>query len=307
MKGLLLLAALELAFLATNYSNLFFLLIVFCCVLGGLGLLAGVANVRRARVQLAPAPAAAAGSPRQVRVAFDGRRTCFDLAMALETDAGLVDLAHVPFVRGPSVLDLGMPGLARGIHRAARLRISSRHPFGLFEVRTVLPVAAEIVTHPKPDEGGAARTVGAQDQERAPRGSPGAGVAGLREFRVGDALTDVHWKASARRGTPVVKERERESGEVLDVVVDRRCAAGELEAALSIAAGFVLAVRSGGRPIRLQSQGYAAEVGNTGDSAREALRWLAGATPLPGNAAPVARARAGGIRLPRDRQEPARA
>ncbi len=68
---------------------------------------------------------------------------------------------------------------------------------------------------------------------------------GLREYRPGDPLQRVHWKSTARTGTPVVKEFQDEFFErhalVLDTSTDRG-ADDVFEEAVAVAASFVYAI-----------------------------------------------------------------
>ncbi len=305
VKGMLLLAALELAFLATSYSNLFFLLIAFCCVLGVSGLVGAIRNVRGVDVRLTSVPLAAAGAARSVSVAFAGHRRGFDIVLTAEGGGPGMALGHVQLVDGPVLLELPLAAGARGVLRITHLRVASRFPFGLFEVSRRLPADHEIVTYPDPALAGDAAGDGARAARLAATGARSPTVAGLRTFRAGDPLGDVHWKASARRSMPIVKEREAEAGELVEIVLDRRCPTAELEPALSAITGLVLAAQAGGRPLRLHSQDHTVEVTATGPAAATALRWLAAAQPLPASAPEAPRGHAGCLRLPHRRPKEA--
>jgi len=310
-KGLLLAAALQLAFLATAYSNLFFLLLAFCAVLGALGLLWSLRNTAGLHVALVAAPMAAAGAPRTVSLVVRvGRRTRFDLAIGADVAGTHVPLLHLPMVSGTATGAASVPGLPRGIHTVARIAVVSRFPFGLFQVTRQLPLTCELVAHPAPLEARAAAEYHAGDGDLAAAiaNSRGVDLATLRGFRPGDPIGDIHWKATARRGKPIVKEREPGGGESLEVVLDRRCPAAALETALSLATTVLLAAAAAGRPAVLRSQGTELAVGTADRSPDALLRWLAGATILPADAGPPPEASARALRLPPDRhREVARA
>ena len=304
-KGILLAAALLLAFLATAYSNLFFLLLAFCAVLGALGLLWNVRNLAGLEVALVSAPMAAAGAPRTVSLAVRaGRRPRFDLAIGADVAGTHLPLLQLPVASGTATHAASVPGLPRGIHAIARIAVISRFPFGLFEVTRHLPLAGELVTHPAPLEARAAAECRAGDGNLAAAlaTSRGTDLAGLRGFRPGDAIGDIHWKATARRGTPIVKEREPGGGESTEVVLDRRCPAAALETALSLATTVLLAAATAGRPAVLRSQATELAVGTANRSPDPLLRWLAGATLLPADAGPPPEAGPRALRLPLARQ-----
>lgn len=296
-KGLLLLAALELAFLATAYSNLFFLLLVFCGALGGLGACGALFAVRGLAISRLELPLAAAGSARPVVVDVDaGQRSRFAVEVALVLAEETVPVAVAASLGGAQRVAGVLPARPRGVQAVRAVRLTTRQPFGLFAASVDLPVTAELVTHPAPATGPHA-VAGVGDAAGTPHPAPGraAAVVGLRAFRAGDGLGDVHWRATARRGAPIAKEREPDSGPGRDVVVDRRCGADDLERALAAATDLVLARPGDDAPARLLSQGATFRLG--GGPPRAALRWLAAAGPLPGDA-PAPPSPPGAIVLP---------
>ena len=282
-KGLLLFAALELAFLATNYSNLFFLLLAFSAVLGVLGAWWSWRNLRDVQVDAVEIVLAAAGGQRDVTVRLrTARRPRFDLAVELPLANGATEAAYAPVVIGAAELRGQLAPQPRGLQQLDHVLVRSGFPFGFFVAKCRAPLSYEVVTHPEP----AAVTTGHEGagegagDDGAMAAGRGTGIAGLRAFRTGDAIADVHWKATARRGTAVVKERERESQPLVDVVLDRRCEGPAFEQALSHATTLVLAARHSA-PVRLRSQDADLLVDPERGGAENALRWLAEATSLP--------------------------
>ena len=298
-KGLLLLAALELAFLATAYSNLFFLLIVFSCVLGGLGAFWGARELRAVRVDVAEPPLGPAGRTRPVRLELHapGRRP-LDVAVELRIGKRTYEIAHVDTFDGRATIQGTLPELPRGLVTTAAVHVVTRQPFGFFAVRRRWPLQLPIVTHPDPTPADAAAVRSGDGATSAAAGrASGATFSGLRAFRDGDAPNTVHWAATARRGTPIVKERDRETGDVRVLRLDRRLPAAAFEQALAEATAAVLGVRASGRPVHVLAQDLDLVVRSDRSSERAALRWLAAATPLPGDA-PAPPQRAGAVLLP---------
>jgi uncharacterized protein (DUF58 family) len=211
--------------------------------------------------------------PRQLTLELRSTSRCHDLEVALEIDGAWTPVA-LPAANGRNAtVSATLDGLSRGIRPLQRCRIESRWPFGLFRARRTVALDAELVTWPKPTEPNAARptfrTSNRRDQQ----------VAGVRPFRSGDAVGDVHWKAMARRGEPVV--RERESFDPLELELDRRCDEPELERRLSSTASAILAAAAADRPVRLRSHDYSADTA-TRTSVDDLMRWLAGASVLKG-------------------------
>jgi len=118
----------------------------------------------------------------------------------------------------------------RGIYRWTKLTLSCRYPFGLFRRNLRLDHPHEIVVLPQ---------LGTLDQSRLrqllnppPRPTPQprrrfsrrslapADFYGVRDFRPGDSPRWIHWRTTARMGTPMVREFEETPIEHLVVVVD---------------------------------------------------------------------------------------
>lgn len=297
-KGLALFVALEVAFFATSYSNLFFLVIVFSCVLGALGFSGGLRNLRQVSAGLGPVPLAAAGATRRASVRLESLRRAFDLEVALELDDRCVELAHVPMLQGQRHLEAELPGLQRGVHPVRALLVTSTFPFGLLRLRRRLAVDASLVTFPAPSRGGAEYTLAGGEEQQLAGTARSSTTAGLRTHRRGDELRDVHWKASARRGEPVVREWEPEGGDEIELVLDRRCHDESFERALADAAAVVLAAVAAERPLTLRSQGVTLRATRAAGERDQVLRWLAAAEPVDAGAPPAVRGRARTIQLP---------
>ncbi len=136
-------------------------------------------------------------------------------AFSLSISAGAQDTARceVEFVK-------------RGVYALDRLRIETSFPFGLFTKERRVSLPGELVIWPRTDRP-------TPDPFSAPGGKPShtalatAGRPGargefesLREFRAGDDLRDVHWRSTARVGTPVVRTYLDDASESRWLVVD---------------------------------------------------------------------------------------
>lgn len=286
VKGALLFVALELAFFATDYSNLFFLMLAFSAALGGLGAWWSWQNLRGVQVSSLQLRLAAAGSPRPVDVRLAaGAKPRFDVAVELRLADGHAEIAHAPVLHRGDALRGELAPRPRGVEQIEWVRLTSRFPFGLLRVSRRVALRAELVTYPTPSPGSGAEADGRRRADRG-RPSPGRGdsIASLRPFRDGDAVADVSWRATARRGCVVVHERERDRQACVELIVDRRAPHAALEQALSRAAALTLAARRDA-PVRIVSQGGDWTVGAERGRAEDALRWLAACTPLPQDAA----------------------
>jgi uncharacterized protein (DUF58 family) len=148
---------------------------------------------------------------------------------------------------------------ARGRYHLGPLRIWSRFPFGLLRHTITLARSETLVVYPR--LGRLAR--GWLERYHAAALGDGGGrrpgrasneFYGVREWRSGDSLRRLHWRASARHAKPVVRQLEQPGNRDLTVLVDLwqppEPSAAELahvERAVSFAATVVAAVCSQGR------------------------------------------------------------
>jgi uncharacterized protein (DUF58 family) len=137
---------------------------------------------------------------------------------------------------------------------------------------------SSLLAYPEPaeaecDRGGraAAETYGSA----APAGRRGESIRGVRELLPADPVSDIHWKASAKAGNWMVKERERDAAKVADLRIPFPCPPTEIEHIVSRACFSVLRCEKEGRPYRIFA-GDDLRVDASGGSRRaEALTFLA--------------------------------
>src|SRR5689334_16894237 len=102
-----------------------------------------------------------------------------------------------------------------GIYTVGPLRLTTGDPFGLFRVVVPLAAPAPFAVFPRLVEMTALFRLGGAPslapQERGEtRAGQGALVLGVRDYRAGDDVRRMHWPAFARRGSPAVRELERD-------------------------------------------------------------------------------------------------
>lgn len=142
---------------------------------------------------------------------------------------------------------LAVKPLRRGIMKLNDIRAELPDPFGFFQCRrSTLNDEEEILVIPKryclPDINlkGQIGLKAITDTSSTVKGEGGE-FMGLREYREGDSLRRIHWKAWARTGQPIVKEFEElrfpRYGLVLDTSL-KETGADMLEEAISVAASF---------------------------------------------------------------------
>lgn len=133
--------------------------------------------------------------------------------------------------------------------------LSTRFPFSLFEKWAELSVPAGFVVFPRPSPPAARREdlpVAAASGRPLLSGRVGAFPRGVRDHLPADPVRDIHWKATARIGRWMVKEREGEASPAIDLRVENGGTPEGFEALLSGACGAVLELARRDAPFGLR-------------------------------------------------------
>jgi len=190
----------------------------------------------------------------------------------------------------------------RGVIRLHDLRVFLPDPLGLFQkcVKVTTPAVSLTVLprrYPLPPvrlPGGAAFKISGDANTNA-IGNSGEFV-GLRDYRAGDPLRQIHWKSWARTGHPIVKELEDtfypRYGLVLDTLsTDRND--DIFEEAVSVAASFAAGIDTGDSVLDLmfvKNEAHIVTAGRGVERAEKLLEVLAAVTPSrDGDHKPLAR------------------
>ena len=181
---------------------------------------------------------------------------------------------------------------ARGVLNLQGIALARRDVFGLCRAWRVVPLPGSVLVLPRTyrlpplDLPGTRHN---QPEHRAVSNHNGDGedISGLREYRAGDALRDIHWKSFARLGTPVVKEYLAEYAERHALLLDTSGApAGEaFEDAVALAASLVGDIAHGECLLDLLFVGNQTHCFTMGPGELQAealLRVLAGVVACPG-------------------------
>lgn len=191
---------------ALNYSNNAALLLT--CLLGGAsaGSMLGTFRVLDGvRLDGIRAGSAVAGEPIEVFLDFSGGHRSRD---AVRLD-GAEQTLHfdVPAEAGYA-LQLDLPTDRRGWLPLPRVRIYSTWPFGLFRAWSWLHPDHSVLVYPCPETHGPAPD-GEDENHRLQRPRLGDDLAALRDYRSGDPMKWVAWKASARHNALLVRDFEQ--------------------------------------------------------------------------------------------------
>lgn len=118
--------------------------------------------------------------------------------------------------RGETRLEWGFKPERRGVLRVELAAVGSLFPFGFLKKNVATDLRAEAVVWPAPVEyrrhpvGSARRLAGG---ERVPRAGSGGDLLAVRRYATGDSHRLIHWKASARMQTLLVRQFAAESAE----------------------------------------------------------------------------------------------
>ncbi len=142
----------------------------------------------------------------------------------------------------------------RGAVSQASGTVATLFPFALFEKSAEIAGDVSLLVYPRPGEGESgdrAAEDGAPAEGAAAAGRMGPSIRGIRDHKPADPVRDIHWKASARFGRWMVKEREKESAPAAELRLALPAPPDELERAVSRACALVLVWEREGRPYRI--------------------------------------------------------
>ena len=187
---------------------------------------------------------------------------------------------------GPAQGEITVVPARRGVLREVAVDVTSAWPLGLvrWRRRMHLALARPIEVGPAPIDTEftppGARGEGA-DEQSAPGWRDGDVVRGAREYVPGDPVKLVHWPATARTGTLMVKELDAPHRPGLVLVVDLRGGGPAAENAAGRAAGVANAALAAGAPVTMCTAEAGGPVNGRVDSPVDVSRRLARAVAGP--------------------------
>jgi len=155
------------------------------------------------------------------------RRECLGLRLAQMAPEGIESTGgYCAHLAGGGSFRSGARFVARQRGRFAfrGVRVSTLFPFGLIEAHRTLSEGSSLVVWP--GRGTLKRRLLRRGAVEVSRGAPSLVTGGqdeffgLREYREGDHARWIHWRRSAGRETPVIRELSRPLPEVLYVVLE---------------------------------------------------------------------------------------
>jgi uncharacterized protein (DUF58 family) len=187
---------------------------------------------------------------------------------------------------GPAQGEITVVPADRGVIRETVVDVTSAWPLGLvsWRRRLHLPLARPTEVGPAPIDTEATppgvRADGV-DERSTPGWRDGDIVRGAREYVPGDPVKLVHWPATARTGTLMVKEIDAPHRPGLVLVVDLRGGGAAAETAAGRAAGIANAALAAGAPLTMCTAETTGPVGGRVESPVGVSRRLARAVAGP--------------------------
>lgn len=190
-----------------------------------------------------------------------------------------------------SHITIELTPLRRGVVRLDDLRLLLPDPFGLFQrARKVKASSSTLMVLPRRYPlpaivlpGGAAFKISGEANTNS-IGNSGEFV-GLRDYRPGDPLRQIHWKSWARTGRPIVKELEDtyypRYGLIVDTLSLNRTD-HQFEEAISVAASFAASIDTNESLLDLmfiRNEAHIVTAGRGLERAEKLLEVLAGVSP----------------------------
>ncbi len=271
-------------FLAARTSGAGWLIVLCCLLIGALVAGAVWSALSLVRVDaMASAPADTIAGE-ETPLTLTARRPGLGLLVRVVEPAGV----QAGVVGGANEL-APMVFPRRGVVSSLRMEFVSSAPFGMVRQRriTTVPLAQPVHVAPRIGDETAPDTAGAAVDGEVTSGAPvdGDRLRSVREHMSGDPLRMVHWPATARRGSLIVKELESPAQPRLHVVVTLSGADEIDEDAAERAMGIVAHALDADRAVTLYTVdgdgGHITQVGTLRDAGRRLATAAAGVPPTP--------------------------
>jgi uncharacterized protein (DUF58 family) len=206
--------------------------------------------------------------------------------------------AYFPYIRKRDLLKLSVPITfpRRGIYRQEAFRIVTRFPFGFLQKSRRLNLLTEAVVYPSVEPMHELLEIlpGLQGALESLTKGRGQDLYALRDYMPTDSARHVHWKASARLGSLMVREFTREDDcRVLLVLDPHTAGSGEtfsaaipaepllrFERAVTLCAGLAWHFYERNAILQFRSAGVETPLAPAKENIFDVLRYLAVAQPL---------------------------
>jgi uncharacterized protein (DUF58 family) len=188
----------------------------------------------------------------------------------------------------------------RGLHRQDAFRVVTRFPFGFLQKARRLNLKTEALVYPPVDAATELVEIlpGLQGAMESLARGRGQDLYALRDYTMNDSVRHVHWKASARSGSLMVREFTRDDDARVLLVLDPHIRGAALpsnegglavpielfERAVNLCAALAWHFAESNAQLQFRSAGMETPLASAKDIIFLVLRHLAMAQPLPSEA-----------------------
>jgi uncharacterized protein (DUF58 family) len=261
-------------FAAVNTGNnlLYLLVALMLSIIVVSGLLSEL-SLRGLTLSTASPPPVAAGEPVSLLMQLRNEKNFFpslslrvDPVPGAEVPERLYSAESARFIRidpqSTGSQPLRMTFSRRGRYRLEGITLSTTFPFGFFIKTAAIREPIVLWVYPKirPVERPSLPSSTGAAPSSSQRIGQGAGFHQFREYQRGDDCRLIHWKLSARQGRWIIKEREREEGGGVLLLLNNRIPAdrragwdARFERAVETAASLASALMQGGMTLSIQT------------------------------------------------------
>lgn len=155
---------------------------------------------------------------------FSRKKMIPSFSVHVNLPEGIAGQCIIPHIPSASLVSQDVNGILRkrGIYRYGDFSISSSFPFILFTKKVKARVEGEIIVYPeiKDIDELIPEITGSGYDRYVTRHGAGDEFMMIREFRYGDSMRRIQWKASAKTGKLMVKDMGMDEPRLLTVILD---------------------------------------------------------------------------------------
>ncbi len=205
------------------------------------------ANLRGAQLHLGAVEPVFAGQDLTMRFSIEarprGRHSSVSLAIP---GAAYVQRLGIIDSEAPRGVEASLPAPVRGRFEGVRAGLQSGFPLGFFQARRMFELRQPYYVYPAPS-GALPLPIASDPREGADFGirAEGDDFAGVREWRAGESMRHVDWKAAARGHPLQVKQWDGAGSDVVCLAWERLPSLAREERLSQLAAWVLMAEQSG--------------------------------------------------------------
>jgi uncharacterized protein (DUF58 family) len=217
-------------------NNIAFLVMFFIGSVGSIAILRGRFNLKWVEVAVEGRERGFANRPFSLYLRLSSKRS-FDIRVGKEI---------VPILKGEKRIKYPLHFPHRGKWEIKNVEVESLFPLYLARFSKKIPINLEIIVYPEPRGMGLREFVGYGQSFSGERGD----FEGVREYREGDSVRDIHW-GSVAKGNPMAKKFEIHSPRS-ELFLDYDALSGSKEERLSQLTKWVLEGEKEGIPFKVK-------------------------------------------------------